>query len=246
MKKIIRNIKEKLNLDFSQDSSKFLTLLISADMAFILIHVVYLFYNPRGFNVSVWSLEVDRGISEAYQYVKEFWLVLMLGQTAITHYRAYLLSWAALFLYVLADDAFRFHEICGEFLARVLNLPTNILRSTDYGEVLFFIIAGVIFLIAIGLTYYRNRKDEVLRSINKHLICFLFVLAAFGVIADSGHILVLKAAKAWSWPQPLTIVLFFLSGIIEDGGEMITLSITAWYVFTLTGRLNKNLSTNKA
>ena len=102
----------------------------------------------------------------------------------------------------------------------------------------------MVFFGAIVVTFYPHRKDDVLKEIFRNLVYLLVVLAVFGIIADAAHILALVAAKLWSWLRPLWILLFFLSGALEDGGEMLVVSVTLWYVFLLHGRLTTKVTAN--
>lgn len=53
----------------------FVLLLLAADCAFIFMHVLLA---TQVLDVPLLSLEKDRGYSEIYQYIKEFWIVLLL------------------------------------------------------------------------------------------------------------------------------------------------------------------------
>src|SRR5687768_18434300 len=85
-----------------------LVLLIAADLAFIVLHVIYIetaLLRGRPF-----SLEADNGMPEAYQYVKQFWVALCtVGLFRRTREVVYV-GVGVVFAFLLLDDAFQFHE----------------------------------------------------------------------------------------------------------------------------------------
>lgn len=79
-------------------ATKLLFLCLATDAGFILVHISYrqlgLLDNP------LFSIEDDRGYAEVFQYIKEYWTVLLLGLTALQKRSLLYLSWASFFLYV--------------------------------------------------------------------------------------------------------------------------------------------------
>ena len=103
------------------------------------------FYNPRGIVDSQWSIEKDGGLAEAYQYVKELWIVLMFIWIAFRSSRISFLSWAIVYLYILFDDMLTLHERFGDKLSSYFGFsPLLGLRAEDLGELSFFISFGTI------------------------------------------------------------------------------------------------------
>ena len=106
-------------------ASLLLRLFLSADLAFIVLHILYKTYI---LNSSYFSLKRDLGYSEFFQYTKFLWIIILLiyiiRKTRIWEY----LSWLAVFTYFLADDAFQLHENIGGSIAGQLRFraPLNL------------------------------------------------------------------------------------------------------------------------
>lgn len=194
-----------------------LVLLMAADFAFVVLHVLYIetsLLRGRPF-----SLEADNGVPESFQYVKEFWvatcMALMFRRTRAMVY----LGWAAVFVFLLLDDAFQFHEHVGKWSGQQYELPVAFgLRPDDIGELLFAAAAGVTTMLLIGIGVWRGDADA--RLISRDMAVLLVVLAGFGVGADILHVIT-------HFKAPL-LAQFLL--ILEDGGEMLVVSAMVAYM----------------
>jgi hypothetical protein len=195
-----------------------LILLVCADVAFILLHLLYV-ETPwlRGIRL---SLEAERGMPETYQYVKEFWIVACMG-TAFWHTRRGLYaSWAAVFAFVLIDDAAQIHERMGTWIGHRYSLPVTFgLRPDDVGELLFAGIVGTTMLTMILLTSWRG--GEQLWRVSRDMLCLFLVFAFLGVLVDTLHAIAYLQRSAFE--RSLLI--------LEDGGEMIIMSGITVYAF---------------
>lgn len=199
-------------------ASSFLALLILADLVFIALH-----FSRRIiplFGRKLYSLSYDGGYPEIYQYIKEFWIVLLiLSVYAKTKEFGYVL-WATVFAYLLCDDAIRIHERVGSKIANNFEFdPIFGLRFQDFGELSVTVIAFVLLLTPIGVYYLRG--SSMFKKITKDLLLLLLIIGFFGVFVDMVGITVSSSRGK------------FVLGIIEDGGEMIAISLVAWYVFLL-------------
>ena len=237
---LLKSFLNKIDFDIDEDSTKFFLLLISADILFIILNIIYLFYNYRGSINSVWSIETDRGLAESYQYVKECWVILLLIWLTVRYSRLSLLSWVSIFTYILADDVFELHERFGSTIARFVGFKSTFgLRAADIGELSFFAIFGILFSMLIIFTYFYNRKDYIFNAVNRRLLLLLGFLALFGAATDAIHSMFAHLSQLWGWPRLLKIILFFSLGLIEDGGEMIIMSIAVWSLFLLTSHFRE-------
>ncbi|WP_200246113.1 hypothetical protein [Lamprobacter modestohalophilus] len=202
-------------LHLEKKSNRFLLLFLLADLVFILIHI--------GFNLGLvtsplFSIEEDLGYAEVYQYIKEYWIVLLLLTLAIGRGRFIYFAWSLLFAYLLFDDSLQIHERLGGYVADALQfLPILQLRPQDLGELVVSLLFGTLLFGTIGIAYLH--ADHIARQASKHLFALVLLLAFFGVVVDMLHI-------AIRWGEP-----FWL--LIEDGGEMLIMSVIAWYVFQL-------------
>ena len=119
---------------------------------------------------------------------------------------------------MLLDDAFSFHETSGKFLALLLDIqPTMGLRPVDYGELLYALAVGIIILPLMAYCYISG--DKTFKKSFVDLSLLLIVLLFFGVFMDMLH-------SYFSDIYPLGGIF----GLLEDGGEMIALSLIAWYM----------------
>jgi hypothetical protein len=196
------------------DNKKLLFFLVSADLIFIVLHVLYIKHvlaNP------LLSIEMDRGYAEVYQYIKEFWIVLMLLVMAIRTKHLVYIAWSSLFMYFLLDDSLKIHEKLGGYLIQYYEFnPAFNLRTIDYAEICVSILFGTVLFLFIFLSYIIS--NSVQKTISRNIFILVLLLAFFGVVVDMLHV-----AIPW-WKLKL--------GIIEDGGEMLSMSIIVWYVFT--------------
>lgn len=168
------------------------------------------------FNNPVWSIEQDKGYSgyaEVFQYVKEYWIILMLLSLAIKTNLLYF-AWCLPFGFLLLDDSFRLHEKLGRKLSNHFNFePMLGLRSQDTGELMVYAFYALITCIPfIASLYSSDIRDKML---SYRLMVLLIVLAFFGVIVDMISIVTESHSL----------------GMIEDGGEMIVVSIITWLIF---------------
>ena len=122
----------KLNLD--KKSDRFLVLLILADAVFIVLHFIFTYTGLL--SNDLFSLKEDRGYGEVFQYVKEFWIVLLLFYFAIRKSNFLFFSWSLLFFYLLIDDTFMFRGERGLWIrhARVVLDPDDRVANLEPGK----------------------------------------------------------------------------------------------------------------
>ena len=211
MKKLTKKyIKAIATID---ESHKLLALLLLADLAFISIHCLFIAGILSG---TAYSIEADLGFSEIYQYIKEFWIIVLLLLLAIKERHFTYLLWSLLFVYLLLDDSFLIHEEYGLYLSNYFEFkPMFNLRAKDFGELIVSLFSGFILLSSIGVSLLFS--DNLAKRTSKTLFFLLIMLAFFGIFVDMLHV---------ASPSGKSIL-----GLIEDGGEMIVISITVWYTF---------------
>ncbi len=202
-------------LDLKNYHNRLFILLISADLIFIIIHCLNIYGLIERNNL--YSIVNEHGYSEIFQYLKEFWVFIILFHLFVKKRSVTLLIWAFLFLYVLLDDSLTIHETLGEYLANYFEIkPRFNLRSVDFGELLVSFTVGCSFMVLLLLTYLRSKYN--FQKISQHLFTFLLALAFFGIFIDMLHVFFDDNHKL---------------GLIEDGGEMLVMSIITAYVFKL-------------
>ncbi len=219
-----------VKFDIKDSSTRLLYLFLATDLVFIILHL--LFINTDFISNKYFSIEEDRGYAEIFQYIKEYWIVLLLSVLAVKQRSILYLGWSLLFLYVLLDDFFAIHERLGEIVSeRLFLLPMFNLRAIDFGEVIVSACVGLFFLLFLALAYRFGSR--ISREVSKFLILMLFALACFGVAVDMLHSMLRFSS------------LKDILGLLEDGGEMIIMSVIAWFVFRFSESLYANLNSLK-
>ncbi len=164
-------------------------------------------------------MALERGFGETFQYLKEGWIALALILVAIRAANGLYAGWAVLFGFLLVDDLFAARERLGKLIGfefefgRVLGL-----RPQDLGELIIIGLAMLVLGIPIAVDYFRG--DFRARSFWRSMVPLLVALAAFGVLFDAIHV-ALRSDPSWD-------VIF---GTIEEGGEMIVMSLILRLVF---------------
>ena len=198
-------------------SQQLLWMLLGADLLFLFLHVMLL----QGHLTDVrFSVEKDRGFAEVFQYVKQYWIFLVFGWMAAQRREPHYAVWSILFGYLLVDDWFMLHERAGAVLAGRLQLPAILrLRARDLGELLFMGSVGILFVSGFVLTYMRAGA-ATLRA-GRRAAVLLAALVGFGVAVDILH------------QTSHGTILYNSIGTVEDGGEMLVMSLICAYAFSL-------------
>lgn len=202
--------------DLDRDSDKLLLLCIITDVTLIVLHVLHahsgFFTNPQ------FLITKDGGFGETFQYVKEGWLALMLLFLFVIAAEVVYAGWSLLFAYLLIDDLFQVHERLGwEISGYAGFLPRFGLRGDDFGELIVTAFFASILFGVIGLACYRSDQDA--RTFSRSMLLLLVALAIFGVVFDMVHMMM----KGPFWEFGL--------GVVEDGGEMVVMSVIVRFVF---------------
>lgn len=216
----IISILRQIQISYGKETSAqlFLLLLIAADLFFIALHFLLEFTPIISFKF--YSIGTDRGYAEFYQYCKLFWIIVLLLTLSKRTKEIGYLAWVLLFAYLFFDDALSIHEKFGWRIANQLEFaPFWGLRLQDFGELAVIAVASALLLPTIVFCYFRG--SAVFKKTSDDLFVLLLMIAVFGVFVDLLHVVV---EHYW---------LHFLFGVIEDGGEMIVVSLVVWYVFLL-------------
>lgn len=210
-----------MKLDVSKWSLKLFYLLVATDIFFIILHLIYR-YSGLTLN-SAFSIEQDGGYAEIFQYVKEYWIALLLGFLAVRQRSFIYILWSLLFVYLLLDDSLNIHEQLGLFISNKLGFTAGIIRARDFGELAVSALVGSFFLISIATAF--RFSDRQSKQTSRYLIITLFALALFGIGVDMVHMII-------KFPSLQTFLI-----ILEEGGEHIAISIIASLVFLLPDSL---------
>ncbi len=216
---IINYFKETIKSFRLNETSKILLLLlIVTDIIFMIFHVLHFI---KWVDNPLFYISRDLGYAEIYQYIKEFWIILLLLMIAKDKRRIVYLAWSILFLYILLDDSLKIHETFGNYLVNYFDIQPGFgLRAKDFGELgTSFLFGGLLFLF-LGWSYFKSDKKD--KTISNHLFLLFMILIFFGVFIDMIGIILHG-----------TSVLNHFIILIEDGGEMIIMSVIVCYLFNL-------------
>lgn len=228
---MIVNLFKKFNLQ--NKAIKFLIFLLAGDLFYILLHLIH--KGARHFDLftvirqnNVFAVYYDLSLGESFQYLKEYWVIIIFIWLIFKNKQNFYIGWLLLFLYLLLDDMLSFHEGLATFTLQMLNIDpfhviTGELRYQDYGELGVSMFFGILFLATIGISYWRGTKE--VRMIFHYLFGGLFLIVFFGVVNDFAN-------RVFS--EDGNKVIYELTRLIEDGGEMFAMSVMCWYVYTLT------------
>ncbi len=204
-----------MHFHIEKESTKFLLLLILADFVFIGVHCINM--TPILSN-SLFSIESDFGYAESFQYIKEFWITTLLFILAIKIRCIVYFFWSLLFMYLMFDDIFQIHEKFGVYLGIFFEFqPMLNLRAQDFGELTASTLNGFLLFTFIGASYLIS--DNKAKRISKYLFVLVMLLAFFGVVVDMLHFAI---------PFGKSVL-----GLIEEGGEMLIMSVIVWFVYGL-------------
>lgn len=228
---------KKINLP--NKTLNLLILLIMGDLFYIGLHIVHKV--SRILNVidtlqynDVFALYYDLSLGESFQYLKEYWIIIVFLWLIFRQRQGQYMGWVLLFIYLLLDDMLGFHEGLATFALRNLNIDpkfilTGELRYQDFGELGVSVFFGVILFGLIGIAYLRGSSD--VRRTFHYLFAGLAIIVFFGVVNDFlNRIFSEEGSK----------VLFELTRLIEESGEMLGMSLTCWFVNTLLASTSDN------
>lgn len=222
-----RGVWPRWNRGTWQITASFLITLLTIDLIFVIVHVLRILLTEQGpgesslLEDSRLSLGADRGYGEWYGYAKLIFCVVALVILTIRRAGPAYAAWALVLLIVLIDDSLLLHETFGGEIAKRLNLaPAFGLRAQDLGELLAWAIVSLALLVVL-VTMHRRSSLDVRRD-SRGLAVLIVVLGFFGVAVD---MLQIEATGA-GW-------LSHLAGLVEDGGELVVISMLAAFVVGL-------------
>ena len=206
-------------------------LFLAGDLVFISLHIALRLAN----RLEAWpmfSIYRDGGYPEVFQYVKEAGIAVALVAVAFRAREYRYLAWSALFFFLLLDDSLGIHELIGGQLVAAWQLSSHLgIRGQDFGELAAEALTGGLLLAALAFCYWRGSAR--FRKVSRQLFSLLMIVIFFGVFVDSLHFL-----YEINWKMGLLMV------VIEDGGEMVGMSLAVWYAIRLlqcNGKVEKSL-----
>ncbi len=209
---------------------------VTIDLGFILLNAAAIAAHHFGMIDAVpgvLKITQDGALPEEFNYLKWGVIAISLIWLALRDHWLAPLSWALIFLMILADDSMQLHEQLGAALSSWSELPSSTyFYADDLGEILAFAVMGLFAFGLAGVLYWRSGAAGRVLSLRCAVI--LMALGGFGVGIDAIHQLVSHMAEG----MPFGTLLSQLFGMVEEGGGMIVASFAAALTLA-TGHLRR-------
>lgn len=186
------------------------------------LSALHVWEDARGMGNPLLYIDRDRGYAEFFQATKYAYAAVLLVSHCAARREWHLLIWTALLGYFLIDDLFMVHEIKGGIVASRLGLrPSHGLRAQDLGELI--VTAAVTLVMGVPILVAYLKGSPAVRWACRILAGLVATLALFGVVIDMAHTLVRPHLAGFDWVA-----------LLEDGGEMLVISLLLIFIFRLT------------
>jgi len=200
-------------------SNSFLFFILFIDILFILLSILDYFSD---FKFGYFNVAHENKFAEQFQYLKFLVIATISFLLAIKKRSSQFLVLMIIPIYLLGDDAIQLHERFGTALASFLyegnhndTLISNF-RYQDIGEILYMSLISI-FLFVTFLICLKS-SDSFERYFLKKILKLFIIFGIFALFIDSIH-------------QLFHGFMYDLLDVIEDGGEMISISfITAYFL----------------
>lgn len=213
-----------LSLRHHSATRQLLIALVLASGAMIAVPIAVSLYNdvaasridlPAGL-----MLGTEGGLPERFGQLVLLATSVLLLHAGFSRRSIWLAFFALLYAFAFADDGLMYHERMGGTIARRFALqPLGGLAAKDLGELLAWGLAGAAMLIPAALAF---RQRSPFLDGDAGVVALLFGALIFcAIVMDAVHALI--GANT----------LGKLSGIVEDGGELLVAAVTCTYAFTL-------------
>lgn len=207
----------KLPLYFKAFSLTLLFILIGIDFVFMGLHALKSLGYVTDPNLSVTQ---NWGYPEIFQYLKAGFVAACFFWLGSNYKRPQFYSWAGVFLYVLLDDSLEIHELLGYHAGTFLE-RAGMSGGKTLGELLVFGMLGLMVFLPLFYFYFRSSHCE-LKIMSQDLFMLFVAMLFFGIGVDVFH----DMAETGT-------VLNGVLGLVEDGGEMLVMSLITWYTWTM-------------
>ena len=210
-----------------------LVVLLGIDLALIAIHVLisagqYLAIigewtaGPLGF-LSVTS---DSSLPEIFNHLKEAAMLVVLVLAWVRSRQAVYLAWSAIMLLILGDDSLRIHENIGQWISTILPAAWSGEATHVFHENVVWVAYA---LLASSLLWCGHQFSGAVERANSWAILTgVLLVSFFAVGVDAIHAIVVRMGAGID-----TRLINGLLGVVEDGGEMLMLSLTCAIVLSV-------------
>lgn len=199
--------------------------LIAADFIWLLLFVVAFFIAREGYIDKVPTplhLEHHLSLPSFWVYAKFALCAVVLWQCWTRARDPLFRALAVVFVILIIDDAFEIHEALGIFFADALRIPEFLgLVPQDRGEPIAYALLGLVCLTVLFMGY-RQASAEA-RKVGLNFLKLFVALAVFGAAIDFIH------GVSRNIEGTLGRATYFGLTVLEDGGEMVVVSLMAIY-----------------
>jgi hypothetical protein len=212
----ITHLRNEFSFNADTKTSTLLLLLLVTDCIFVVLHFLPL---TPWFNNPLLGINQDQGYAEIYMYLKELWIIILLVFILIKTKTIGYSGWILLFIYILLDDSLEIHETLGSYIATQLEFSSLLgLRPQDFGELSVSAISATI-LLGLLLFFYIGSSNAY-KHVSKNIFLLLLALAFFGIFID-----MLDMVIKLGWEVD------YIFAAIEDGGELMVMSLLLYYIY---------------
>lgn len=175
----------------------------SVDLLFILLHVAAV-NGLIGGDERLFRVDHERSLSEWFGYAKLFASSVLAFYLSASRKHYQLMPMALVIFYLCLDDALRLHERMGEVL-----VPAH----DNAGEALFMMIVGGATVMMAAIGYVLSERFGRIQMIS--VLLPILLLGVFAIVIDALHEFVIRFVPTSDE----------LLGLLEDGGELVSMSV---------------------
>ncbi|MBE8233249.1 MAG: hypothetical protein HAW67_05885, partial [Endozoicomonadaceae bacterium] len=221
-KNAIARLYKEFSFNADTKTSTLLLLLLVTDCIFVILHFVALI---PAFDNPLLGINKDQGYAEIYMYLKELWIIILFIFILIKTKTVGYIGWTLLFIYILLDDSLQIHETLGGYLAAQLEFSSLLgLRPQDFGELTVSALSSAI-LLGLLLIFYIT-SSSAFKNVTQNVFLLLLLLAFFGIFIDMLDMMIKLGWKV-----------DYIFAAIEDGGELIVMSLLLYYIYLVKIRI---------
>jgi hypothetical protein len=214
----------KSKINYWKQGKILITCLLTLDLILVLFNILYIKGVVSDPSFILWQEASSGGFGEWFENFKYVLVILFFVTVGIRKSRTAYLLWALVFICLLLDNYFMGHEQIGEYLSKILSIDSFLIfKPQEAGELIVYSWLGALVLIVLFLTQ-KEFGDQ-----SWQIFGLILLMGFFGVGVD-----VIGATFKG------TILSGTKFGIIEDGGELISLSFLVWYTYTYIFRFYSN------
>ncbi len=216
---------ESLNKDYFLYSILFI--LVSIDVVFFIFYLIMSILGILDSKITFRSLDLNNFFSLAsiWNYGKLMLLCSTLVFLSVRLRRVSFSVMAFLFLLLFFDDYFEIHDRIGRAIGQKYWLgPLEILGPQNQGETFVYLIIFLIALVLIWIVFATAQRQD--RAFFESITVGIFVLGFFGVVVDVLH--GFGNAFVNSASGSLRYIINNAFVLVEDGGELLAISICLW------------------